>query len=679
MKNQNPPRLKYFSSNFPYSPKKKKLPGCLIFLLIMALLGGITYLFLTLDIPDQEFSDTEVNSVIYGDLSRSQKTTLTHLAEQSGRIPEIYERSGVIRSLSINSDFGFLDDPEQQAQAFMAQNQSLYEISDFPKEFLLISKNVDTEGKVILRYRQFINNIPVYGSDLLIVFGNDGRIQLVKGAYITAGRKEYRPDATLDGKELVESVLDQGYLFEQKPIFEQVLFNKSVLGGSDTQTQLAWVTKAYSDEGYYQLVVSASNGTILHSSALIMTSDLKYKVFDLDNINLKKLSKMNCEDIKNGIGIDLVFDRNGDVKDYLNEDQVVKDIDLVIEETLKMYDMNFNWGGMDGEYGDFNVFYNLDYFTPFYTQDCGSNWIFLLTPEKMGEDYIDIFVHEFQHGVTQSHVDLEASRGTPEAGALNEAYSDIMTAMFDQEDQWEIIGLGRVIRNMANPEKLKNPDHYDKLVSENTWKGQLTKIYDKGEVEYGFGHVNSTIISHAAYLLAVGGNKSGVKIQGIGIPKMVKIFFLGLHYMEKNADFLSARSSLIYACEVLSGEGQTTLKNCDQVKNAFSAVGIGLSAEKEFLIKETRKNVLDSIISDVISLREQLLDYLNKINLEPSLNIQDHASRIQEDFFGYFIKLLEKSIVSFTDQLIREFVHSACGSLFIAVIPVLLHIFRRFF
>ncbi len=87
---------------------------------------------------------------------------------------------------------------------------------------------------------------------------------------------------------------------------------------------------------------------------------------------------------------------------------------------------------------------------------------------------LDVVAHEFTHGVTQFSSDLIFLN---ESGALNEAFSDIMSAAVEffiqpvgnerLEADWVLgedlfFSFGSVVRDMANPGASGLPDHYGK-------------------------------------------------------------------------------------------------------------------------------------------------------------------------------------------------------------------------
>jgi Zn-dependent metalloprotease len=143
----------------------------------------------------------------------------------------------------------------------------------------------------------------------------------------------------------------------------------------------------------------------------------------------------------------------------------------------------------------------------------------------------DVVAHEWAHAYTEHTSGLIYAW---QAGAINEAYSDIWGEVVDQlngyfdvgEDQsirtncassarWQIgeqaTALGGTLRDMWNPNCKGHPG---KMSDPQYW----CYILDVGGV-----HVNSGILNHAFALLTDGGYYNGQAIQGLGLTKAAHI------------------------------------------------------------------------------------------------------------------------------------------------------------
>lgn len=154
---------------------------------------------------------------------------------------------------------------------------------------------------------------------------------------------------------------------------------------------------------------------------------------------------------------------------------------------------------------------------------------------------LDVVGHELSHGVTEATSNLIYQN---EAGALNEAFSDIMGTAIEYyygTGNWtigeDITPSTNGIRNMANPGEDGDPSHY---------ADRYTGTGDNGGV-----HTNSGIANHWFYLLVNGGQNanparaSGTNVQGIGLAAAQNIAFLGFTALPASANFCAARASTI--------------------------------------------------------------------------------------------------------------------------------------
>ncbi|GBC85266.1 Thermolysin [bacterium HR11] len=191
----------------------------------------------------------------------------------------------------------------------------------------------------------------------------------------------------------------------------------------------------------------------------------------------------------------------------------------------------------------------------------------------------DVIAHEFTHGVTAATSNLVYFR---ESGALNEAFSDVMAVtaefFFEPEGQgfgqadwligedlfkapWPFCPGTRALRSFVDPEGGGcgyQPSHYA-----NRYLGSE----DNGGV-----HINSGIINHAFYLLAVGGRHrlSGISVPAIGRDKAAAVFYVGFtQCLTPTSVFRDARYCTAQAARQLYGPSEESA-----VHVAFDAVGV---------------------------------------------------------------------------------------------------------
>jgi thermolysin len=293
-------------------------------------------------------------------------------------------------------------------------------------------------------------------------------------------------------------------------------------------------------------------------------------------------------------------------------DPVVVDAHTYLGWTYDYFYTRHAWKGLNGNNGrtvylvvhpanraDYTKYSSSDqstyYTNAFYCGGCGysredllmvgeglpAGWI---TTSRGGQtvDYVaaglDVLAHEYTHGVTDYTSGLVYRN---ESGALNEAFSDIMSAaveFFQQpagggllqadylegEDVWRPSKPGALsgIRSFVRPTDYGDPDHYS-----NRYLG----TDDNGGV-----HTNSAIASHAFYLAVEGGRNatSGLSVTGAGAAnrdKVEKVFFRGFTTLTANATFSLAREKTIQAARDLYGGGSVIETAITQ---AWTAVGV---------------------------------------------------------------------------------------------------------
>jgi bacillolysin len=180
---------------------------------------------------------------------------------------------------------------------------------------------------------------------------------------------------------------------------------------------------------------------------------------------------------------------------------------------------------------------------------------------------LDIVAHEATHGVSY-HAAGFIYQDQP--GALTEAFSDVLAENVESYvtgtmDWQNGAGLGKPVRSLRNPSALIFlPDHpYPSKMSEYVSGAILDRLPNR---DNGGVHINSTIVSHAYYLLAAG-------LQGaVGVQQAEKIFYRALTvHLSPNSQFLDARLACIQAAEELFGAQSAQLR---QVSAAFDAVEI---------------------------------------------------------------------------------------------------------
>jgi thermolysin len=181
---------------------------------------------------------------------------------------------------------------------------------------------------------------------------------------------------------------------------------------------------------------------------------------------------------------------------------------------------------------------------------------------------LDVVAHELFHAVTQAESGL-VYEGEP--GALNESLSDVFGVLVERDRErdranWTVGErvASRPLRDLSDPARTGQPAHMKDYV----------RLRPVPEEDMGGVHTNSTIPSHAAYLLAVGGEGPlhDVTVRGIGEAALRDIWWRAATvYLGPRARFADFAEATVVAAEDLHGAGSSEV---EAVRAAWRAVGV---------------------------------------------------------------------------------------------------------
>ena len=189
---------------------------------------------------------------------------------------------------------------------------------------------------------------------------------------------------------------------------------------------------------------------------------------------------------------------------------------------------------------------------------------------------IDTVAHELTHGVVSNSSNLIYRN---ESGALDEAICDIMAAAV--EFLFQPVGDERLMSDwFAGEDVFIDPNSAFRVLSDPKRdpleRGHYSKRYT-GSRDNGGVHINSTIVSHAFYLMVMGGTNrtSGVSVNGVGfenMDRMERIFYRGfMYYLVPSSNFSDAREATIRAARELYGAGGVEEQTA---RAGWNAVGV---------------------------------------------------------------------------------------------------------
>ena len=177
---------------------------------------------------------------------------------------------------------------------------------------------------------------------------------------------------------------------------------------------------------------------------------------------------------------------------------------------------------------------------------------------------MDTVAHECPHFATNSIVTLA---GGGESGAISEALSDIFGEI-TEELTWEKKSPARCDwqqgnRNLADPRQSSYPD---------TYHGDYW-VYPEDKASDGGVHTNSTVLSHAAYLMNTG-MEGDSRYEALSTEDLAQLFYQTMQILPSDCSFSEFRSLTEWSARTMEQQGLLTAEQVKCVSYAFFQVGI---------------------------------------------------------------------------------------------------------
>lgn len=172
---------------------------------------------------------------------------------------------------------------------------------------------------------------------------------------------------------------------------------------------------------------------------------------------------------------------------------------------------------------------------------------------------LDVASHELSHGVIQNTANLEYFG---ESGAMNESFADIFAVMVDRDD-WQL-GEDIVNNSIFSTGALRdvsNPNNGGTSLNTPGWQPASVSEQFFGSEDNGGVHINSGITNRAFFLFA----------SEVGKDVAEQVYYEALtNYLVRSSQFIDLRIAIIAAAEALYN---TSVANA--AASAFTQVGIG--------------------------------------------------------------------------------------------------------
>jgi Zn-dependent metalloprotease len=478
-------------------------------------------------------------------------------------------------------------------------------------EFAVQKVEIDDLKMAHTRFRQTVNNIPVWEGEAIIHLKADGALSTVTDDMKEAISVNTQPN--LSEKDAINTVLDSYrgrakltetptadlwvYRGETRDHLVYRVITPRVDGSEGTSVPVDFIDAQTGERIFGYNNLQTGTGSSLYSGTVSISTTSSAGTFYMEDTT-RRMGTFNMNSTGNeSTGSGGTQSRYTDTDDNWNTtiQRAGVDAHYGAAKTFDYYQTAHGRNGIDGNYGPGTTtsavggiglvvsrvhfgssgrYNNAFWFNNqmSYGDGDGSTFTPLTTTDICG--------HEMTHGVTERTANLTYAN---ESGALNESTSDVFGAMVElyadggslTADTWKIGEdaytpgtSGDALRRMDNPNAVGDPDHY----SVRLYQGACSPSNANDQCGV---HTNSSIVNHAYYLIAAGGTNrvSGVTVSGIGTTDAAKIWYRALTvYMTASTNFAAARTATINAANDLFGSTST---QATTIAKGWCAVGVG--------------------------------------------------------------------------------------------------------
>jgi len=509
------------------------------------------------------------------------------------------------------------NDLKAQAQTYLQEVSDLMKVSD-EDQFALMNEWVDDLGFTHLKYQQQHNNIPIYGSEV-ILHSKENVINSLNGVYTsTKGLAKQTTTPSIQPNEVVSIVKEEfrdsykdfsdntNWLSRKLNQWEKEL----VFFNDESGLRLSYHVKVYPRLGEWMTYfIDAENGSIikeysnicqLHAGKHIHADGHKCDAHEHHSHKVDNESNVNINTYEFGNGFYMIDGSRSMFNlgsSNLPNDPVgaIWTIDAGNSspdntQFTHVTSGNNSWNQRESVSAHSNAGKSFEYFAQVHNRvsiDGNGGTIISIVNianengSSMGNAFwdgaaiyygngdnaffplgrgLDVAGHELSHGVVQRTANLEYYG---ESGAMNESFADIFGAMIDRDD-WQIgedvvkpgVFPSGALRDMQDPHNGAPTGNFG-----GGWQPKHVNEMFTGPEDNNGVHINSGIPNHAYYLIAM----------DIGKDKAEKIFYRALNtYLTKSSQFTDLRIAVERATTDLYNGNEI-----NAVQNAFGDVGIG--------------------------------------------------------------------------------------------------------
>ncbi|UFT99683.1 M4 family metallopeptidase [Radiobacillus kanasensis] len=483
-------------------------------------------------------------------------------------VPEFI--SGDISKSTIDSD--------EDVLSFLEENRDLFSLKT--GSFSILDVTTDELGMTHYKVELKVDDIPVYGSELIVHTDKNGMITSMNGQVEPKLEKvKWKKRVKLTEKEAIhkaETVLSfdpTSKSYSTDPNTKLVLYQDKKKWLPAYLVDLQYIQP---EAGRKQVFVSAVNGKIVES--IDMTQEAATTGTgvgsDGETVNLQTYQSggtyylydtskpmdgiIRTYTANQGTSLPGSYVTDSDNNFRSSSQAAAVDAHYFAGLTYDYYHETHGRNSYDNNGSDLvsTVHYGSNYNNAFWN---GSQMVY---GDGDGSTFsplsgsLDVVAHELTHAVTDTTANLVYQN---QSGALNESMSDVFAVIIEAESgdfDWQLgedvytPGTpGDALRSLENPELYDQPSHMDD--------------YYNTSADNGGVHTNSGIPNKAFYYIA----------SDIGLDKSGDIYYRALtNYLTSQADFEDARNALLQSAVDLYGANSTEYQ---AVTDGYAAVGIG--------------------------------------------------------------------------------------------------------
>lgn len=518
-------------------------------------------------------------------------------------------------------------DPSIIASIYLNRLKSELDIDAENGTFSILDYKQTSHGSKHISFNQSVNGIEVYGNQLKVHFDALGRLRAINGT--ATNLKGSKKTATISGQAAIENTRIELSKFTR--VYALNDFQKSLMqyeGPSATlyylpinnALELCYLVEyCPSFHETWQVFISATSGEVLGKKEMTCNIDGPKRSKTSTNLNNKEVEigtyqvgnnyylvdaskdmfdKANSVIPEGGVGVIRTYDANGLTKNETEKAKIYSSISNEFGQNTnekaavsaqlnasKYYDKlagaPFNFNSFDNQGSNISLYVNMhDALSPFVGLDNasyrGGGVIFLgkgsskfKAPLSKG---LDVVSHELTHGLIQSATNIDKTiNSSAQNAALIEAICDIMAIIVDGNFTiGENSGVNKklkpsgLIRNpMAPHNGLSNSGNWGRNESDGFTANHISEFIEDVDA----AHYNSTIISHAFYLMTGTENNDG-----IGMSVASELFFEVItNYLTPGANFNDFKDAMFLAVEIRYAVGSGYY---NVIKKAFNDVGL---------------------------------------------------------------------------------------------------------